>query len=497
MRRGVQRVGRWAAPLGPVVLGALMLAAGGDDPVPWPGGHAPTDEALDDLVADALELMELERYEEYLEAWEKGEDSEHLVVYQEDIDEGRYDLDRLFVFGDAMFEHEFRKEDGWGVDAALAPLQRVHTGARGGRDTFSCAACHFVGGPDGAGALTQNTFFFGDGESIRSAQARNPPHVLGLGFVQALAAEMSTELRLARDAALVEAADRGKKVTIALETRGVSFGELVARPNGSVDTSGVEGIDPDLVVKPFGWKGRFATLRRAIEDAARVHFGVQSHVLALGWEQTQDPVLGEGPDWWDPDGDGKQRELEEGSLTAGAVYLAMLESPVVIPPSDPALRDRWANGSAMFDIVGCADCHRREMLVKSPFWTERPDTTEGEGIEISLLVDGEGPKASPLVQLYSDLKRHNMGDELADPHADDGTGVAASVFLTRPLWGLAETAPYLHDGRAPTIPDAIEAHGGDAGESRDAYLALPERARADLHVFLLSLTRAPKVRIPR
>ena len=25
-----------------------------------------------------------------------------------------------------------------------------------------------------------------------------------------------------------------------------------------------------------------------------------------------------------------------------------------------------------------------------------------------------------------------------------------TVFLTRPLWGLAETAPYLHDGRAPT-----------------------------------------------
>ena len=164
---------------------------------------------------------------------------------------------------------------------------------------------------------------------------------------------------------------------------------------------------------------------------------------------------------------------------------------------DPALRDRWASGSAMFDLVGCNDCHRREMLVKSPFWTERPDTTEGEGIEISLLIDGEGPKASPLVQLYSDLKRHDMGPELADPHDDDGTGVAASVFLTRPLWGLAETAPYLHDGRAPTIPDAIVAHGGEATESRDAYLALPEREQADLHVFLLSLTRAPKVRIPR
>lgn len=48
-----------------------------------------------------------------------------------------------------------------------------------------------------------------------------------------------------------------------------------------------------------------------------------------------------------------------------------------------------------------------------------------------------------------------------------------------------------------TIPDAILAHGGEAQGARDAFAALPPDRQADLHIFLLSLTRAPKVRIAR
>jgi CxxC motif-containing protein (DUF1111 family) len=70
------------------------------------------------------------------------------------------------------------------------------------------------------------------------------------------------------------------------------------------------------------------------------------------------------------------------------------------------------------------------------------------------------------------------------------------VFLTRPLWGLAETAPYLHDGRAPTVHDAIVLHGGEATPARDAYLALEERDRASVRSFLTSLSRQPKLFVP-
>jgi CxxC motif-containing protein (DUF1111 family) len=87
-----------------------------------------------------------------------------------------------------------------------------------------------------------------------------------------------------------------------------------------------------------------------------------------------------------------------------------------------------------------------------------------------------------------------MGPGLASPFPQ-GT-IPAQVFLTRPLWGLAETAPYLHDGRAPTVHDAIVLHGGEAAAARAAYLALDEHARAAVRVFLLSLSRQPKLFVP-
>lgn len=482
--------------VGLCIAALALVATGGEDPTPWTNGVPPGDAEVGELVEDALGLAELERFEEFFEAFEKGEDSEHFFVSQEAVDAGQYTVDDLFVFGDALFGHEFRTENGYGDAGEPTPLRRVHLSRRGGLDNYSCFGCHSLGGPDGAGALTQNVLFDGDGIDQRSALVRNPPAALGLGFVQAVAVEMSTNLAWQRAEALAEAERSGAPQTVSLETTGVSFGVLTANPDGTLDTAGVEGIDPDLVVRPFGWKGKFATLRRTIEDAARVHFGVQSTVLSEDSEQSPDPaLLGPGPDWWDRDADGVQRELEEGTLTATSVYLAMLESPLVIPPASAELRARWARGSAVFDEVRCNDCHRREMAIGSAFLDVSPDSTDGEPVEVDLKRDGEFPKSSNTVAMFSDLKRHAMGPELAEPRPEPGSNVAGDVWLTRPLWGLAESGPYLHDGRAPTIPAAILAHGGEAADSRDRFTALDPAAQADLHIFLLSLTRAPKVRV--
>jgi len=269
----------------------------------------------------------------------------------------------------------------------------------------------------------------------------------------------------------------------------------VVDPEGGVRTDEVEGVDPDLVIRPFGWKGEFATLRGFLMDAARVHFGIQAHELVEAHRTAPDAArLSAGPDWWDPDADGVQRELEVGTVTAAAVYLALLESPVVIPPYHAALRDRWARGSLVFDEIGCDDCHRRTLVLEYSRWIEGPNRADGEGFEFNVKVDGEHPKTVPHVELFSDLKRHDLGPALADRHPSPG-GIPEAVFLTRPLWGLADTAPYLHDGRAATVTEAIEAHGGDAEASRAAFRALDDEQRADLRLFLASLTRTPKLRV--
>jgi hypothetical protein len=446
------------------------------------------------MVNAAVDLADLERLEEFFGKVEEGDETEHMQAFQSEIDKGLLTNEELFLKGDAFFSHEFAIENGYGT-APMSALKRVHTGVRGGLDTFSCAGCHSVGGPDGAGSETQNAFVLGDGDRLSTANVRNAPMALGLGLVQALGYEMSYELGVLRDKAVADAAAAQAPVTVKLASKGVEFGAITALPSGEVDTTGVVGLSADLVVRPFGWKGSAARLRRFIEEAARVHFGVQSSVLALDFQQKPDfEKLGPGPDWWDPDNDGVQREIEEGSLTATTIYLAMLESPIVLPPHDPGLRERWSNGHLLFDAIGCATCHRKALPLYDVYWREYSDTTAAPPVVVDLLYEGEMPRGGSQVALFSDLKRHDMGPELSDPYPDPD-GIPQSVFLTRPLWGLAESAPYLHDGRAATIPEAILAHGGEAKAARDAFAALSPAEQADVHVFLLSLTRDPKVRV--
>ena len=124
------------------------------------------------------------------------------------------------------------------------------------------------------------------------------------------------------------------------------------------------------------------------------------------------------------------------------------------------------------------------------------------------------PKGGAIVRLYGDLKRHRMGRHLADPGGPtpafvaefaplqiDGAVVliAPDVFLTPELWGVGNTPPYLHDGRAGSLREAVMLHGEDspaaagepgrseAQESRDAFAALPAAQQTDLIAFLHSL----------
>ena len=82
-----------------------------------------------------------------------------------------------------------------------------------------------------------------------------------------------------------------------------------------------------------------------------------------------------------------------------------------------------------------------------------------------------------------DLKRHDMGPDLAE---FDGN----TMFTTCRLWGVADTAPYLHDGRALTLMEAIEIHGGTGSEAKpavDLFLGGSEYDKHALIVFLQTL----------
>lgn len=485
-----------------------------------PSLFLPPESELAADLADAVDFRVREDFDRVHDAWDPGELLEHATLTQQAMAQRPFGLDAMFRFGDELFEYEFRPRDGLGNrlrgrDMTHAGprerpnMRRVHKQEFGGPDSFSCATCHFKGGPDGAGTLTQNAFLRSDGISTSRADERNAPHVLGLGPVQALAAEMTRELD-----ALVQAGKRraaaqppgSGPIAVALITKGVDFGTVRVSPTGELDTSSVNGVDSDLVIRPFGWKGHQATIRAMSEESFRIHLGVVSTRLQLQAKAggLDKKVYGDGP-WYDLDRDGVSMEIDSGMLSTIVVYLAQLEVPEIQPPREPALLDLFGRGSAVFDAIGCASCHRKTLPLVDPVIEVRPQLKQFADvppIRLDVAMDGEHPKITPQnalrtaydVNLFSDLKRHDMGPELATPGPQGS--IPASVFLTRPLWGLAETAPYLHDGRAPTVHDAIRLHGGEASPARDAYLALEETDKSALRVYLMSLTRHPKLFVP-
>jgi hypothetical protein len=100
------------------------------------------------------------------------------------------------------------------------------------------------------------------------------------------------------------------------------------------------------------------------------------------------------------------------------------------------------------------------------------------------------------VPLFSDLRRHKMGKGLAERAGfRQPTDVASLVvpedeFLTRPLWGVGDTGPWLHDGRAQSLEEAILLHRSEGSEANDVIDAFTNLTRDDQDAiikFLLTL----------
>ncbi len=69
------------------------------------------------------------------------------------------------------------------------------------------------------------------------------------------------------------------------------------------------------------------------------------------------------------------------------------------------------------------------------------------------------------------------------------TGPASRFeWRTPPLWGFRDSGPYLHDGRAETLDQAVALHGGEAANIAQRYFALGGRDRRQVEAFLKSLT---------
>jgi CxxC motif-containing protein (DUF1111 family) len=318
------------------------------------------------------------------------------------------------------------------------------------------------------------------------------------------------------------------------------------------NTDGVQGVDfapnpqsptpnePDLAIKPFQWKGSVAFLRDFNRGAGHNELGMQSV-----------EVVGDGNDG---DFDGVVDELGIGDQTALAVYLAAqprpttlleLDSLGLIEPLTNAQKGAIFRGRQVFDEIQCDSCHRPSLTIDRPIFSEPSQSAffrdklfpngqdpASRGVEPRLAVTFDLTRDQPdnvlrdaggrvvfrlgslardrfgrgVVELYGDLKRHEMGPRLLEPVneiAGDDTSPnptaplnrhTPSKFLTENLWGVGGTSPYMHDGRATTLVEAILEHSTDAPNdpseakaSRQAYLSRPDSDKRALIAFLSNL----------
>jgi hypothetical protein len=420
-------------------------------------------------------------------------------VSQEQIVSGALSLDEIRSAGERVFTTPFNRLDGRG-DGPLRP-DTEDTEIPGGRpsidgtgavlrlnglDSQSCNECHTIVsnasipprlGIGGVGGIASNAFpgvlgidvadRAGNGfAAMDGGRLINPPFLFGSGGVELLAKEMTAELQELAE----EARSRPDRV-VPLVTKGVDFGFL-RYANGAFDSSGVEGIDADLVVRPFGRKGEFSTVRAFDIGALQFHLGMQAV-----------EVVGAGVD---DDRDGVVDEVSVGELSALHIHNVLLPPPSQQGRSLPARR-----GERLFEEIGCTECHVPELTtrvrrlpVSFPEVETDPQANVYRRLDLRKHAGFEKAAGRGIrVPLYADLKRHDMGEELAESAGSP----LDPFFTTARLWGIADTAPYLHDGRATTLSDAILWHGGEAERARQGFASLRDDEKRQLLSFLRTL----------
>jgi CxxC motif-containing protein (DUF1111 family) len=219
-----------------------------------------------------------------------------------------------------------------------------------------------------------------------------------------------------------------------------------------LDGDGISGrtnIDGTLVGR-FGYKSQEGSLIDFVRGPFFNHMGLTSNFPTVpppGQLSAAPQVAPPAQPLTDNDGV-PDPELPDEDLIDLVIFLRELAAPQPLPMDETASR-----GETLFFDVGCAKCHVPNLKLSGP----------------------------PALA-YTDLLIHDMGPELADQVTQ--LLASGSEFRTQPLWGLRHHAPFLHDGRAATVDDAIRLHGGEAQGIRDAYAALPQPDRDAILAFL-------------
>ncbi|HEX5136058.1 MAG TPA: di-heme oxidoredictase family protein, partial [Planctomycetota bacterium] len=337
-----------------------------------------------------------------------------------------------FERGRDVFVHRFTRAEGHGPDF----------------NVDSCKSCHEIPVVGGSSPLYRNFFLVGHvqvGGAFTPAMEGNQFVARTFSYVRAQRETIPDDTVVAqRNAPPLFGLGAFERLTGA---------EISANADPTdADGDGISGrtnIDGTLVGR-FGYKAQEGSLIDFVRGPFFNHMGITSNFPPLPPPGT----IAAAPQVAPPaqplvDGDGVlDPEIPDADLIDLVIFLRELAPPAPLPMDATARR-----GEEVFTAIGCAKCH-----IPNVKQTGQPAFA------------------------YTDLLIHEMGPELADQVAQ--LLATGSEFRTQPLWGVRFTAPFLHDGRAPTLDEAIRLHGGEALAIKDDYVALPQADKDAIVAFL-------------
>lgn len=257
-------------------------------------------------------------------------------------------------------------------------------------------------------------------------------------------------------------------IEAAAEVKHEGFGDISGRVSRLKDGS----------IGRFGWKAQKKSLYDFTMTACAVELGLNVPDHA----QAGTPL---NPEYTTVGYDLNQRET-----TALVDFLSELPAPQQREPAGDKEAEYLQAGQQLFASVGCATCHT-------------PDLGEAKGLYSDLLVHDMGADLVDTGEYGSFTPVPDSAEEVVEELAttDEGeqksqlrvVGATRQEWRTPPLWGCRDSAPYLHDGRAETLEQAIAFHGGEAVVPAQKYFMLPPAERQQLLAFLKSL-EAPRAR---
>lgn len=373
--------------------------------------------------------------------------------------------------GRSLFEHTWVSNDPRAGGDGLGPVYNAQ----------SCVACHFQGGVGGGGSNQHNVTAF------EVLPRPDDPQMHG-GVVHAFATRtelLETQKTVGKlfplvhfDSVVIEGCRRGPRdfdpvqfATIntpplfglglidgmtgySIHMDGVRRGwtQTVRALKNKFDEIPVGRIRrlPNNRIGRFGWKGQFATLKDFVAAACAVELGLSNPLRSQ--DQPQHHV---------PDADAKW-DLDHAQLQALVDFVRSLPRPQQVLPDDARARQEAIQGEALFAEIGCASCHT-------------PDMGGVQGV-------------------YSDFRLYALSRATYDDTPlDDNLPLDVpkqEEWKTPPLWGVADSAPYFHDGVCRTLRDAILRHDGQARRVKAAFQSLALARQQQVIAFLKTL-RAP------